>query len=777
MIFDFGQLLKIYRTRFVLVALLLALLYPRGAIRADSSSWSSHGPPGASIAAVTIAPGSPTVVYSASEDGSVFRSLDAGASWSQTAAGLPESSWNHLVLAVHPQVATTLYLGTQEGIFKSTDGGVTWLITGYAGKTLYALVIDPHNPETLYAGSTWSGIWKSTDGGTTWSNPTLKSTFVWSLAQSAGAPGTLYAGTAEGVYKSTNAGTIWQNLNPGFKNVQALAVAPTDPKRVYAGTYNGVYRSTDGGTSWSAAGLAAYRVEDLVVDPANPAVVYAAVLGLGVYKSINAGGTWTLMSSPEAIVMAVSLAVSPTSSARLYAGGIGGSGVLTTANGGVNWQVANNGINAANVSLAVTHPLAPDMVYAVSQMHGPYKSGDRGWTWAPAGAELPGPFVGALGFDTQQPTTVYAGTAAGPYKSTNGGASWSPANGGLPAIAIDALVVQPANPSTLYAGSSYTAGSPGIYRSTDAGLSWQSVNAGLTDKQAHVLAIPSGAPDVVYAGTETGVYKSVGGVTWTAATFGLPAARVYDLVVHPTGSATLYAALDKAGVFKTTDGGGHWAAASAGLPNLDVRALAINPTNPEQVYAGTYGAGVFRSSDGGRTWLTFNPGLTNLKVQSLAFDPGGALYAGTRGGGLFAIEIYASALVINYPIGGPGSYFLITGCGFPPNALVTVTINGVTLGTLRADGMGCISLILVTPQASPGYYVVALAANAGAAAAALGDTSGATGIGSAASAIASVSFAIAEGQPVRPQQGTGATFAVPAGIAYTHRAFVPLSMR
>ena len=303
------------------------------------------------------------------------------------------------------------------------------------------------------------------------------------------------------------------------------------------------------------------------------------------------------------------------------------------------------------------------------------------------------------------------------------------------------------------------------------------MNTGLTDKQVYVLAIPSSAPNVVYAGTATGVYKSVGGVTWAAATLGLPAARVHDLIVHPTSSATLYAALDKAGVFKTTDGGGHWAAANAGLPNLDVRALAINPTNPEQVYAGTFGAGVFRSSDGGQSWLTFNPGLTNLKVQSLAFDPGGALYAGTQGGGLFAIQIYEPVLMINYLIGAPGSYFLITGCGFPPNALVTVTINGVTLGTLRADGTGCISLILVTPQATLGYYVVTLAAIASAAAAAPGDAADAAGIGSATAATASVSFTIAEGQPVRPQQGTGVTFAVPAGIAYTHRVFLPLIMR
>ncbi len=101
-------------------------------------------------------------------------------------------------------------------------------------------------------------------------------------------------------------------------------------------------------------------------------------------------------------------------------------------------------------------------------------------------------------------------------------------------------------------------------------------------------------------------------------------------------------------------------------------------------------------------------------------------------------------LAINYARGGPGSFFTITGHGFPPKGKATILVNGHTLGEVAADAAGDCLFLLNTQQAGPGHYVVTTTAHP--------DTS--------------ASFAIAAGEPVRPQEGSGMIFQTPPGIAY-----------
>ncbi len=96
----------------------------------------------------------------------------------------------------------------------------------------------------------------------------------------------------------------------------------------------------------------------------------------------------------------------------------------------------------------------------------------------------------------------------------------------------------------------------------------------------------------------------------------------------------LYAAVDGAGVLKTSNGGANWTAIDAGLTSLAVRALVVSPSVPATLFVGTAGAGVFRSD--GESWTAANNGLTDLSVTSLAQDAFGlALYAGTKSSGAF----------------------------------------------------------------------------------------------------------------------------------------------
>ena len=95
----------------------------------------------------------------------VFKSTDAGATWTAANAGLTNLGIN--ALAVNPATPTTLYAGTGDGVFKSTDSGETWAAASAGSRTRrLALAINPAAPDTLYAGTGGAGVFRSTDGGT-----------------------------------------------------------------------------------------------------------------------------------------------------------------------------------------------------------------------------------------------------------------------------------------------------------------------------------------------------------------------------------------------------------------------------------------------------------------------------------------------------------------------------------------------------------------------------------------------------------------------------------
>ncbi len=148
----------------------------------------------------------------------------------------------------------TVYAGGF-GVFKSTNGGGNWtaINIGLTNRSVLALVIDPTNPATLYAGTLGGGVFRSSNGGGNWTaiNTGLTSTDVGALAIDPSAPATLYAGTSGGgVFRSTDSGDTWAAINAGLTNlnVNALALNATGETTLYAGTSNGVWQmSTAGG--------------------------------------------------------------------------------------------------------------------------------------------------------------------------------------------------------------------------------------------------------------------------------------------------------------------------------------------------------------------------------------------------------------------------------------------------------------------------------------------------------------------------------------------------
>jgi photosystem II stability/assembly factor-like uncharacterized protein len=297
----------------------------------------------------------------------------------------------------------------------------------------------------------------------------------------------------------------WTSNGPSGEIVLSLAIDPTNSANLYAGTQEGrVFRTTSSGLSWSGSSTGlpdANSVRSLAINPVFPSTVYAGTT-LGVFKSTNAGGSWSSVLSGATD----SLAIDPARPSSIYAGT--DRGVSKSTDDGSNWSVKlSTTFNDSIVALAID-PLKHSTIYAAdSDYYGSvlYKSTDEGQTWGADGAVslFVNVDAGALAIDPVQPATLYAGTGYGFYRGTDSGASpipWKSASVNLsdevPAVAID-----PRDPNTLYAGTAHR----GVFKSTDRGETWATFNAGLTNLAVNSLAIdPSGAR--LHAGTAGGVF-------------------------------------------------------------------------------------------------------------------------------------------------------------------------------------------------------------------------------------------------------------------------------
>ncbi len=308
---------------------------------------------------------------------------------------------------------------------------------------------------------------------------------------------------------ATPADRHWVSLGPEAWGIDALAIDPTSPQTIYAGG-EGVFKSTDAGASWSVVYVTSLPnyITALAIDPTSPQTIYAggtgAHIGGGVFKSTDAGRNWINTGMTDTDVYA--LAIDPKSPQTIYAGtrymDAHGGGVFKSTDGGITWSAANTGMNASWILSLVIDPTSPQTIYAGTDRVGVFKSTDGGGTWSTVNTGLTNTSVGSLAIDPTSPQTIYAGTGGGVFKSTDGGNSWKAVNTGLTDPNVRTLAIDPTSPQTIYVGTE----SKGVFGSTNGGNSWTPVNAGLAPTRITALMIDAQSSQNLYAGTQ--------GVVW-----------------------------------------------------------------------------------------------------------------------------------------------------------------------------------------------------------------------------------------------------------------------
>jgi photosystem II stability/assembly factor-like uncharacterized protein len=414
---------------------------------------------------------------------------------------------------------------------------------------------------------------------------------------------------------------VWTPLGPFGGTVHAVAVDPTDPAVVYVGTRTGVWKSVDAGATWTARseGLNDFWISSLAIDPSDSQTLYAASHS-GTHKSVDGGTTWTTLTELRG-----DLVVAPSDPQIVYSGG------NRSTDGGVTWTT----ILDVQVGPIAVDPTNADVVYA-STPSALKKSTDGGTTWSTL--DVAEPFVGDIAIDPSAPETIFL--AAGPItRSVDGGNTWEtlPTPEGM---LLYWIALSPSLPQTMYAAG-HSGRLSAMARSDDGGDTWVVLQRPPGGVLPPVAAVDPVDPATVYVGTfGYGVWKTTdGGSSLVEANEGLAAEPAWDVAFDHANSNVAYVTFNTGGGFRTEDAGVTWERIENELLAEDrlvsIQAFAVD--GGSSVYASRASdpslPPVLRSDDGGRHWVVRSSGLPpNSWGRELYADPraSGIVFAATQ---------------------------------------------------------------------------------------------------------------------------------------------------
>jgi photosystem II stability/assembly factor-like uncharacterized protein len=593
--------------------------------------------------------------------------------------------------------------------------GLAWRLVGpFRGGRVTAVAGVSDQPLVYYMGATGGGVWKTTDGGLTWqpmSDKDFTAGSIGAIAVAPSDPNVVYVGTGEspirgnvspgdGMYRSTDAGKTWVRTGlPDAGQISHIAVHPRNAELVYVAVLGhafgpnatrGVFRSKDGGKTWEKILFKndSTGAIDLAMDPTNPRILYASFWqavrrpwelvsggsGSGIWKSTDGGDTWKDVTRsrglPQGIIGKIGLAVSPVSHDRVWALVEADSGGLFRSNdGGATWTRSSGDNEIRQRAWYFTHVVADpgnvDGVYVLNVTL--LKSVDGGKTFtnlhAPHGDHH------ALWIDPRDPQRMINGSDGGATVSQNGGATWTTLDN-QPTAQFYHVIATTHFPYRLCGAQQDNSTVCIASRTERIGITekdWYEVGGG----ESGWIAARQDDPDVVFAGSyggyitrfdrRTGQARAVNAwpdnpMGWAAAALKYRFQWTFPIVLSPLNPNDLFIGAQV--LFKSVNDGRSWQVISPDLTRNEtakqgssggpitkdntsieyyntIFTVAPSPKDSQLIWVGTDDGLVQLTRDGGRSWQNVTPkelpeGALVSMVDASPHDPATAYVAATR---------------------------------------------------------------------------------------------------------------------------------------------------
>ena len=639
--------------------------------------WRFAGPNrGGRVTAVAGVPSQPNTFYMGVASGGVFKTTDAGGSWTPITERAFESA-SIGAISVYDGDPNIVYVGTGSdglrsnvstgrGVYRSSDGGQTWSFVGLRNVGQIGSVrIHPTNPDVVYVSATGNifrsnperGVFRTKDGGKSWEKilfltdstgasdvelqPGNPNVVFAVMTRSERKPWTIISGAMEGgVYKSVNGGDSWTKLASGLPTGLVgkgnVGVTPANPNRLYllyeAKPGAGLYRSDDAGATWALVNSQAnlitrpFYYTTLTADPTNADVVYAGAEGF--FRCTEAGRTCRSFPTPHGDNH--DIWINPRDANVMVQANDGGANV--SLNGGRTWSTQYSQPTAEIYQVYVDNQI-PYRLYGAQQDNTtlivpslPLNSG-QGEEWR-AG---PGCETGPIMPHPTNPDTVYASCKGqysrmslrtGQEKQYWIGAQSLYSNPGKDLIyrfqRVSPMEISPHNPRVLYYGSQF------VHRTMDEGVTWEKISPDLTWFPPERQQKNSGEP-ITLDGTGEENYSTL-----------------YAIEESPIEAGVIWTGANDGPWHVTRDGGRTWVNVTPRDMPRGCRVATIDPSPHRRgsaYYAtycyllGDFAPYLYRTNDYGRTWTKIVNGIPgDAPARALREDPSraGLLYAGTE---------------------------------------------------------------------------------------------------------------------------------------------------